>query len=174
MYNRVKQEIRWHIELVDVLVISLAIVCFLKYPRFYANRKHSKKPFFSQWQFNSMRRAILNGKTPANNDKTVLLLHVSVFKINAEHFDNKDCLGALTFIGFVPIFNILSIYCLLLCLGFKPNSSPIGYHLTADGRHPGYHLNCLQPEDIVPMTSFHCLSIKYGKCTINRHPTETK
>ncbi len=41
---------------------------------------------------------------------------------------------------------------LLLCLGFLPNSSPIGCRLTADGRHPGYHLNCSQPEDIVPMT----------------------
>ncbi len=79
-----------------------------------------------------MLRAILNGKTLANYEKTVLRLHVSVFKINVKHFYNKECLGALTLIGFVPIYNILSIYCLLLCLGFKPNSSPIGYHLTAD------------------------------------------
>ncbi len=69
-----------------------------------------------------MRRAILNGKTPAKNDKTVLQLHVSVSKINVKHFDNEECLGALTVIGFVPVNNILSINCMLLCLGFKLNS----------------------------------------------------
>ncbi len=55
MYNRVKLEIRWHIELVGVRVIPLAIVCFSKYPQFKSNHKHGKKPFFISMtvQFNA-------------------------------------------------------------------------------------------------------------------------
>ncbi len=34
MHNRVKLEIRWHIELFGVLVIALAIVYFSKYLRY--------------------------------------------------------------------------------------------------------------------------------------------
>ncbi len=60
MYNRVKLEIRWHIELVSVLIISLAIVYFSKYPLFLANHKHSKKPRFLN------DSSIHCGGTPAN------------------------------------------------------------------------------------------------------------
>ncbi len=52
------------LELVGVLVIALAIVCFLKYLRFLANHKHSYKPRFLN------DSSIHCGGTPANYDKT--------------------------------------------------------------------------------------------------------
>ncbi len=59
--------------------------------------------------------------------------------------------GALIFTSFVPIYNILRIYCMNIWpenKGFKPNTSSIGYHITADGQHLGSHINWKQTENI--------------------------